>query len=324
MTAIVHVVPTQYADYVVERSATLSSVRASGIAQSYPQISALAANAGGSVVHLPHWSDLSGDDAPTPDGEAGNALTATDMAGAEQVAPRLLRSKVWRGTPLSSWLAGDDPLLTLADRVAAYRARREEASLFSILAGLFTTSGCLRATHRLDIATAGRSLSPEAIAEGAQLLGDAQSMLSAIAMHSAKATSLKLAGYLREISQINPTPGGAPGGMLQTIDGKAVVVDDSCPYADGEYTSYLFGPGAFAYAETPTNPGIEPFESDTDILTKVGYLGYNWGYVLHPAGCAYALGTAGANPTNTVLATATSWTKVFETKNIPLVAIQSK
>jgi len=322
MTAIVHVVPTQYADYVVERSAALSSVRASGIAQSYPQISALAANAGGSVVHLPHWSDLSGDDAPTPDGES--SLSATDMAGAEQVAPRLLRSKVWRGTPLSAWLAGDDPLLTLADRVAAYRARREQASLFSILVGLFTTAGCLRATHRLDVATAGRSLSPEAIAEGAQLLGDAQSMLSAIAMHSAKATSLKLAGYLREVTQINPSPGGAPAGMLQTIDGKAVVVDDSCPYADGEYTSYLFGQGAFAYAETPNKPGIDAFESDTNILTKVGYLGYNWAYILHPAGCSYALGTALANPTNATLATASSWTKVFETKNIPLVAIQSK
>lgn len=328
MTAIVTVVPSAYADYGVERSTTLSTFIQAGIAAAYPGVSALVAamGGGGSVVHLPHWSDLSGDDAPTPDGEAGNALAATDMAGAQQVAVLLRRSKVWRGTVLSAWMAGNDPLLALMDAVAAYRARREQAALFAILDGLFKTAGCLRSTHLLDIATSGRVLSPEGIAEGSQLLGDAQGQLTAIAMHSAKATALKLAGYIREVTQIAPTPAEAPASYLQTVDGKRVVVDDSCPYSSqtGVYRSYLFAPGAVARADVPRPVGVDEYESDTDILTKAKYFAVNWGYCLHVNGTSYSETNGGSNPSNTTLATANSWAKVYSDKNIPVVAIESK
>lgn len=329
MTAIVHVVPTAYSDYGIERSTTLSTFVQSGIAAELPQISALVAamGGGGSVVHLPHWSDLGGDDAPTPDGESGNALVPTDMAGEEQVGVLLRRSKVWRGTMLSAWMAGSDPLMALMDRVAAYRARREQAALFAILDGCFKTSGCLRATHLLDAASGGRALTAETIAEGGQLLGDAQGQIAAVAMHSAKATALKLAGYIREQTQISPqTPEGAPSPFLVTIDGKRVVVDDACPYdsATGVYRSYLFGPGAVVRAPVNRPAGVDEYESDGDILTKAKYFGVNWGFLLHPAGVAYALAVGGANPTNATLGTATSWTKVYDDKNVPILAIESK
>jgi hypothetical protein len=328
MTAIVHVVPTAYSDYGIELSTTLSTFVQSGIATAYPGISALVAamGGGGQVVHLPHWSDLDGDDAPTPDGEAGNALSATDMAGTEQVGVLLRRSKVWRGTVLSAWMAGDDPLMALVSRVAAYRARREQTALFAVLNGLFGSGGCLRSTHLLDVATGGRALTPEAIGEGGQLLGDAQGQIRAIAMHSAKATSLKLAGYIREPAQIQATAEGAPAPFLETVDGKRVVVDDSCPYdsATGVYRSYLFAPGAVARADVARPSGVDEYESDSDILTKAKYLGYNWGFMLHVNGTSWGGSTAAAAQTNALLATAASWSKVYADKNIPVLAIESK
>jgi hypothetical protein len=44
----------------------------------------------------------------------------------------------------------------------------------------------------------------------------------------------------------------------------------------------------------------------------------DWHNVFHPIGMQYQT-AAGVNPTQTVLATAGSWTRVFELKNIGIV-----
>jgi hypothetical protein len=153
------------------------------------------------------------------------------------------------------------------------------------------------------------------VIEGAQLLGDAKDNLVAIAMHSAKHSGLQAANLIEYVR--DPATGEV---LYTTYLGKQVVVDDGCPASGGVYTSYLFGAGAVARAEFPMKV---PVETDRVALEGNDILVSRQGLVLHPAGCTYVSGTAGRNPTNGTLATATSWTRVWDTKMVRIVAIKT-
>ena len=122
--------------------------------------------------------------------------------------------------------------------------------------------------------------------------------------------------------------------MLRTFQGRRVVVDDNLPTRAGStdgtvYTSYLFGQGAFAKgsAKLDTKPlqggfgteGVEiarvPLDSDTVLINRRRYL-------LHPRGVKFTSTTvAGDTPTNAELELAANWTRVWENKNVRIVAV---
>ena len=122
--------------------------------------------------------------------------------------------------------------------------------------------------------------------------------------------------------------------MLRTFQGRRVVVDDGLPVRAGAtdglvYTTYLFGPGAFAKGsarleEKPLQggfgtEGVElarvPLDSDTVLINRRRY-------ILHPRGVKFtSASVAGDTPTNAELEAAANWVRVFENKNVRLVAI---
>jgi hypothetical protein len=106
---------------------------------------------------------------------------------------------------------------------------------------------------------------------------------------------------------------------IPTYLGKRVVVDDSLPVSSGNYTSYIFGPGAIGYAEG--SPKV-PTETERQALVGGGtdILVNRRKFVLHPRGIRWT-GSPGSapTPTNTDLETANKWTKVWETKQIRIV-----
>ncbi|WP_295440967.1 major capsid protein [uncultured Thiodictyon sp.] len=310
------IVPAVFADYVTLRTASLSAIAQSGIAAPVGQIQQ-AVQGGGDYANLPFWGDISGDSEVLPDGETADAaLTPGSISAAVQVAVKQFRGKSWSTNDMAAMVAGSDPAMAIANGVALYWMRDEQTRLIQILTGLFRTGGCLAATHVLDVSGGGRKLNGEVVIEGAQLLGDHKDMLTAIAMHSAKHSSLQaqeLIEYVRDpaTNEISYT----------TYLGKRVIIDDGCPVTNGVYTTYLFGPGAIARADVPVKV---PVETQRFALQGNDVLVSRQGLVLHPAGCSYASAVAGRNPTNAKLATATSWTKVWENKQIRLVAILSR
>ena len=117
-------------------------------------------------------------------------------------------------------------------------------------------------------------------------------------------------------------------------EGRRVVVDDNLPTRAGStdgtvYTTYLFGPGAFGKgsAALDSEPlqgghgteGVElarvPLDSDTVLINRRRY-------ILHPRGVKFnSASVAGDSPTNAELETASNWTRVYENKNVRVVAV---
>ncbi len=309
------IVPAVFADYVTARTTTLSALVQSGIAVSNRQIQAAVAG-GGDYASLPYWGDISGDSEVLPDGETANAaLTPGQITAAVQQCVKQFRGRAWSANDMAAMVAGNDPMASIAGGVALWWVRDEQTRLIKILTGLFAVGGALAATHLYDVSGGGRKLDGEAVLEGAQLLGDHKDMLVAIAMHSAKHSGLQaknLVEYVRD-----PTTNEV---LYSTYLGKRVIIDDGCPYAGGVYTSYLFGAGAIARADVPVKV---PAETQRYALAGNDVLVSRQGLVLHPAGCTYVSGTGGRNPSNTVLATASSWTKVWAAKQIRIVCLKT-
>jgi hypothetical protein len=105
--------------------------------------------------------------------------------------------------------------------------------------------------------------------------------------------------------------------------GHYLIVDDNMPKAGGVYTTYIFGQGAIAFAERP--PKV-PVEAGRDALTNGGqdYIVHRRQFVLHPRGIKWKGTPAKQTPDDAELATTTNWERVYEAKNIKLVAFRHK
>jgi len=307
------IVPEVFNQYVISRTAELSAFWQSGIVGELPEVSALMG--GGKTVNMPFWVDLTGADEVIDD---TTDLTPGKVTASQDEAAVLIRGKAWGATDLSAMLAGSDPMMAIGDLVAGYWARRMQAVALSTLKGaMASTNSPTMATNTKNITalspSTARIFDAEAFLDACQVLGDAQQSLAGVACHSAT-LNLMLKDDL--IDFVKPSDGSDD---IPTYLGKRVVVDDSMPVSSGNYTTYIFGPGALGYAEgspkTPTEVERQALTGGgTDILVN------RRKFVLHPRGIRWS-GSPGSapTPTNTDLETANKWTKVWETKQIRIV-----
>lgn len=307
------IVPEVFNPYVISRTAELSAFWQSGIVGELPEVGALMG--GGKTVNMPFWQDLSGADEVIDD---TTDLTVNKITSSQDEAAVLIRGKAWGASDLSAMLAGSDPMMAIGDLVAGYWARRMQATLISTLKGaMASTNSPSMASNTKNITSlspsTARVFDAEAFLDACQVLGDAQQSLAGVACHSAT-LNLMLKDDL--IDFVKPSDGSAD---IPTYLGKRVVVDDSMPVSSGNYTTYIFGPGAIGYAEgTPKTPT----EVERQALTGGGtdILVNRRKFVLHPRGIRWSGAPGSApTPTNTDLETANKWTKVWETKQIRIV-----
>jgi hypothetical protein len=95
------------------------------------------------------------------------------------------------------------------------------------------------------------------------------------------------------------------------------------------YTSYLFGNGAFGagFADLNGDPvegghGTEGMEMSRDALNSDTILVNRRRFILHPRGVKFtSASVAGANATNAELEAAANWIRVWENKNVRVVAV---
>ena len=89
------------------------------------------------------------------------------------------------------------------------------------------------------------------------------------------------------------------------------------------YTTYLFAKGSIGRGEgTPVS--LTSTETDRDSLAGEDILVNRRAFVLHPMGIKWIGTPAGVTPSNSELATGTNWSRVYESKNIGLVALKHK
>jgi hypothetical protein len=323
------IVPTEFEKYAIERSAQLSAFVQSGIVVHAPEFDALAA-AGGREVKMPFWKDLTaarqllGDSA---------TLLVNKITSDQDIARIQNDAQVWSVNHLAKQVSGDDPMQAIIDLVGEYWARTDQSLLISSLKGIFASA--TMAGNKLTIAvekiadqTPNTRLNGATFVDATVRLGDCGGRLNAIAVHSATEAAL------RKLDLIDMIPDSEGKAQVATFQGRRVIVDDGLPVrpatTDGlVYTSYLFGPGAFGKGSSPLESeplqggfgteGVEmarvPLDSDTILINRRRY-------ILHPRGVKFTSASVAADtPSNAELELGTNWSRVFENKNVRMVAI---
>jgi hypothetical protein len=180
-------------------------------------------------------------------------------------------------------------------------------------------SGALSSSHVLDISGntgAAAVIDAASTIDAGAKLGDQAGELAAIAMHSATYAKLQKDQL---IEFVEPSDAEV---KIPTYLGKRVIVDDGMPVdtANGVYTTYLFAAGAVAFARITKD--VVTVETDRDTAGGVDTLTSREGFILHPRGVKWAVTTP--NPTNTALSDPKNWARVYEPKNIRMIAFKHK
>ena len=323
------IIPTEFEKYALERTAELATFGQCGIIESAPEFDAIASE-GGREVKMPFWKDLTATRQLLSDSAS---LTVNKITSDQDIARIHNDAQVCSVNHLAKVISGDDPMQAIVDLVGEYWARTDEGLVVSSLKGMFAAgsmSGNLLAIHAESIAaqTSATRLNGATFVDACAKLGDRADRLTAVAMHSATEAAL------RKLDLIDFIPDSEGRAMLRSFQGRRVVVDDNLPTRAGTtdgtvYTTYLFGQGAFAKgsATLDSDPlqggfgteGVEiarvPLDSDTVLINRRRY-------VLHPRGVKFtSASVAGDSPTNAELETASNWTRVWENKNVRIVAV---
>jgi hypothetical protein len=316
MTKIADViVPEVFNPYVLERTAELSAIQAAGIIENNPEIDKLA-TAGGRLINMPFWKDLTGDDEVLDD---NGSLTPGKITAGQDVAALIMRGKAWGVNDLSKALSGSDPMAAIGDLVAEYWARRRQATLFASLKGVFLSASMAGNVHDIS-ALAGdlAKFSGSTFIDATTKLGDAKDKLTALGVHSlvyAEMQKQNLIVYIPDSQGVVNIP---------TYMGHRVIVDDGCPYDSGTgiFTTYIFGRGAFGLGN---GAAPVPTETDRDSLAGEDILINRQHFVLHPRGVKFTdASVAKSSPSNAELEAAANWDRVYENKNIRIVKFVHK
>jgi hypothetical protein len=321
--------PEVWLPYVQKRTTELDALARSGIVVDDPELAALA-QGGGTLYNMPFWNDLSGTSDAAVDNPATESTPAKIGAGKDK-ARKHFRGKSWSWMDLAGAIAGDDPAMRIADLVAGFWARERLRLLILTLKGVLADNAANDsgdmifsiANDNAGAVQASEKISSTAILLAAQTMGDASSLLTAIAMHSVLHTELDR----QKLIVYDPTDPANVG--WGTYAGKSVIVDDTCPAEVGSnritYTSYLFGRGAVGYGrgtpkvpvETFRNPAAGNGSGQETLYTREEF-------ILHPRGIAWTeASVAGATPSDAEIATAANWNRVYDRKLIRLAVLKT-
>lgn len=317
--------PELFDNYITQQTAEKSAFVQSGIIEVDPAINALA-DKGGRTVNMPYWNDLSGTDA-VPQASNSTTTYTTAVAGTtadSDVAAIHMRDKAFGAFDLAGELAGDDPMMMIADRFADFWVRMEQALVFASLDGVFADNIANDSSDLVnDIsvgtgAVAANKISAEAIVDTAFLLGDSYDVFTGIGVHSVPYSNM----VKQDLIEFVPDSQGRL--TIPTYLGKRVIVDDGLPSAsaatDGMlYTTYLFGMGAIGRG---TGSRKYPVEAGREKLDAMDYIIHRRRMILHPRGFAWQdASVAGLAPTNTECQAAANWDRKYEKKNCRVVAL---
>lgn len=305
------IVPEVFSSYVIERTAELSAIFSSGIAIANPKLNQLITG-GGRTITLPAFKDLTGRSQLLSD---TTPLETKKIGTKADVAVALYRGNAWSSNDLASALAGSDPQQAIADLVADYWAREQNAILVDVLTGAFAATSMAA----LKIGDTSTYYDGDLIVDAQGKLGDAAGKLQGLIMHS------QVRNDLLKKDKTAFRMWREEGVEYNKYLNYDVIVDDSCPYdsTNGTYTSYLFARGAVSLGMGQP-VGMPLTETDRDILAGDDVLANRLPMVIHPNGMKWKGTPATETPSDTELRTGTNWERVSDIKNMGIVQVTAK
>lgn len=303
------IVPELFTQYVLNKTTKKSALWQSGIVGEL-DVEVAFGTQGGSTVNIPFWNDLDGESEVLSDNQA---LTVNNIAAGQDIAILHARGKAWGANDLAKALSGDDPLGAVGDLVADYWAREFQGFTVNTLKGVFGSASMASNTHDIS-AGAAAVIDGVSFIDASYKLGDAVDKLTAIAMHSATMAALAKQGLIETVRD-------ADGVVLyKTFTDRRVIVDDGMPVDGDVFTSFLFGQGAIGFQDIGAPVGVE---TDRDSLAGSDILINRRHFVLHPRGIKWS-GAMGIAPNNSGLSTENNWERVYDPKQIRIVAFKHK
>lgn len=324
------IVPEVFNPYVLQQTKELSAFVQSGVVVESGLLNQFLFG-GGITTNVPSLNDIPNDDAYISSDDPGVSSTPRKIGSSQEVAVRLSRNNSWSSMDLVAALAGTDPMMAIASRVAAYWVRQQQRCVLAILAGLIGDNIANDAGDYVrDISittgtpTAANLFTASAFLEAMQTMGDAAEDLSAVAVHSVVYRRMQL------LNLIDFIPNSRGEINIPTFLGRRVIVDDALVTATATpglfvYHTYLFAAGAIQ-----AGMGAPKVPTETDRLPAAGngggqevlYSRVEWCY--HPTGHAYIGAAAGGGPSNAILGAAASWNRVYpERKMIPVAVLRT-
>lgn len=325
--------PSVYLNYMQEELPEKNRFVRMGILASPPEEVTSQMNAGGSVIDMPYWNDLTRGEPDIMSDDDSTESTPDKITAEKDRAVKHYWHKSWSNMDLSGLVAtGDrnDPVKVVLDRFGEWWIGAEQRALINSCKGVFADNSSNFSSDMIysvysDISspTAANKISQAAVDRARLTMGDSLNDLVAIAVHST------VYGDMLDNDAIDFIQESQLPGRIPTFMNLMVIVDDQMPVTTGsntdKYTCYLFGRGAFAstdgaldaeYAfERDRNPEKGNGGGQTVVHTRRHTL-------LHPRGIKFDGTPAGKSPTFTELADGANWTRVYERKNIRLAALE--
>lgn len=325
------IVPEIFNNYMVKNTMQVNAFYQTGVLRSDADLAAKLGG-GGRTFNVPFWKDLDDTESDTASDDPDSHAIPGAITTGKDVAIRQIRTKGWSTMMLTSELAGADPMKAIQARVGAYWGRQFDRIAIATVRGVIADniandSGDMVkdiSTDAVGAPTAAELFSAEAVMDAAQTMGDAKQVLKLILMHSVVHTRLA------KLDLIDFRPDSTGVIWHSYYEGYRVHVSDNLPVIQGvnrvRYHTYLFGPDAIGFAESSVEKPVE-----VDSVPSAGdgmgmeTLWTRRQFALHPYGIRFTDAAVGGEfPTNTELALAANWDRVYpERKQIPIAALIS-
>jgi hypothetical protein len=320
------IIPEIYLGYQAENSPEKTEFFQSGIISRSGLLDSLA-DSGGETFNIPFWNDLDANTAPNlSSDDPASYATAEKITAAKQIGRSTFLNKWYSNSDLTSEIAGSNANQQVRNRFGTYWSRQWQRRLIAMTNGILADNVANDSGDMvIDVASesiAGQSATTlfnrQAFTSAVYTSGDMASNISAVAVHSA------VMAQMVNNDDIDYIPDSQGRLTIPTYMGVRVIVDDSMPVVAGstdgfKYVSVLFGSGAFGYGE---GSPLTPMETKRDELAGDGagveYIGERKTWVLHPFGFSDVGTPAAQSYSLAELASATTFDRVVERKNVPL------
>lgn len=334
------IVPELFTPYAQNLTAEKSRLIQSGLISRSDVLDNFLAG-GGLTIQIPSFKDLDNDaervstDTSVPFADADASLPAgvarppnpNKIGTLKEIAVRMSRNNSWSSSNLAATLAGANPMDAIASRVADYWVRRMQVAFVATWRGVIADNAANDSgDYALDISGASfqdgvTNFSAEAFLDAAQTMGDNQSILTAVMVHSV------VYNRMMKNNLIDFIPDSEGRVNIPTFLGREVIVDDGMPRTGSVYDTWLFGAGA-------TQMGIGSPPVPTEVERKGGagngggqdvlYNRVEW--CIHPTGHAFVMSSIpDGGPANGDLDDATSWDRRYpERKQIPFARLVTR
>lgn len=334
------IVPELFTPYAQNLTAEKSRLIQSGLISRSDVLDNFLAG-GGLTIQMPSFKDLDNDaervstDTSVPFADPDASLPAgvarppnpNKIGTLKEIAVRMSRNNSWSSSNLAATLAGANPMDAIASRVADYWVRRMQVAFVATWRGVIADNAANDSgDYALDISGASfqdgvTNFSAEAFLDAAQTMGDNQSILTAVMVHSV------VYNRMMKNNLIDFIPDSEGRVNIPTFLGREVIVDDGMPRTGSVYDTWLFGAGA-------TQMGIGSPPVPTEVERKGGagngggqdvlYNRVEW--CIHPTGHAFVMSSIpDGGPANGDLDDATSWDRRYpERKQIPFARLVTR